>query len=176
MLLPRLHLGSQLESLDLTQHIKWVDLMGHDFENMVNETFSTQLDERFPDLSTMQPGWKVTIIRQGGAPRPSMEVLVTWNHPWFDAMGAKVFHEDLIKTLNAHNGTHKQTIAGLDGNILKLPLEAPLLHTPIEALTDLPVGVKALAKALWEDMRPHFLNRDITWAAWRPIRPSPYKT
>lgn len=166
----------QLESLDLTQHIQWVDLMGHDFENMVKETFSAQLDERFPDLSILQPGWKITIIRQGDTPRPSIEVLLTWNHPWFDAIGAKVFHEDLIKTLNDHNGAHEQTTAGLDGNILKLPQQAPLLPTPIEVLTDLPVGVKVLAKALWEDVRPQFLNRDITWATWCPIRPSPYKT
>lgn len=166
----------QLESLDLTQHIKWVDLAGQDFESMVKETFTTQLDERFPDLSIKWPGWKITIIRQGDAPRPSMDVLFTWNHPWFDAMGAKVFHEDLIKTLNAHDGPRKQTIAGLDGNILKLPPEAPLLPTPIEASTGLPVSVKVLAKALWEDMRPQFLNRDITWAAWCPICPSPYKT
>jgi hypothetical protein len=166
----------QLESLDLTQHIKWVDLEGRDFESIVQETFSKQLDERFPDLSTKQPGWKLTIIRQGDAPRPSMEVLFTWNHPWTDAMGAKVFHEDLIKTLNTYDGPRKQTVAGLDGNILKQPPEAPLLPTPIETLTGLPVGVKVLAKALWEDMRPQFLNRDITWAAWCPICPSPYKT
>lgn len=167
----------QLKSLDLTQHIKWVDLEGQDRETKVRETFSTQIDERFPDLSIMQPGWKVTIIRQRDAPMPSsMEVLLTWNHPWFDAMGAKVFHEDMIKTLNDHNGADKQTIAGLDGNILELPQEAPLLPTPIETLTGLPVGVTVLAKALWEDMRPQFLNRDITWAAWCPIRPSPYKT
>lgn len=166
----------QLESLNLTQHIQWVDLVGHDFEDMVEKTFSNQLDERFPDLSIMQPGWKITIVRQGDTSRPCMEVLFTWNHPWFDAMGAKVFHEDLIKTLHDHNGAYEQTMAGLDGNILKLPQQAPLLPIPIEVLTDLPVGVKVLAKALWEDVRPQFLNRDTTWAAWCPIRPSPYKT
>lgn len=166
----------QVESLDLTQNIKWVDLMGRDFENLVKETLSTQLDERFPDLSLKQPGWKITIIRQSGTPSTSMEVLLTWNHPWFDAMGAKVFHEDLIKTLNDHAEVHEQTTASLNGNILTLPQQAPLLPIPIEVLTDLPVGVKVLAKAFWEDVRPQFLNRDPTWAAWCPIRSSPYKT
>lgn len=166
----------QLESLDLAQHIKWVDLVGHNFENLVKETFSTQLDERFPELSVKQPGWKITIIRQGDTTRTSMEVLLTWNHPWFDAMGAKVFHEDLIQTLNNHIGVHVQTTAGLDGNILTLPQQAPLLPIPIEVSRDLPVGVMVLAKALWEDMRPQFLNCDATWAVWCPIRSSPYKT
>lgn len=165
----------QLQTLDLTQHIKWVDLMGNDFESMVRGTFSTQLDERFPDLSIMQPGWKVTIFRQKDASTPSMEVLLSWNHPWFDAMGAKVIHEDLIKTLNDHDGAHKRITAGLDGNILQLPQEAPVLPTPIEVLRNAPVAVKALSKALWEDVRPDFMNRDVTWAAWCPIRLTTYK-
>lgn len=166
----------QLKTLDLTQHIKWVDPMDQDFENMVEDTFSAQLNERFPDDFFTQPGWKITVFRRRGTATPSMEVLLTWNHPWFDAMGAKVFHEDLIKTLNDHDGADKQTTASLDGNILTLPQEAPILPNSIEVLTDLPVGVKVLAKALWEDVRPQFMNRDVTWAAWCPIRLTPYKT
>ncbi|KAG8159578.1 hypothetical protein KVR01_010215 [Diaporthe batatas] len=166
----------QLKSLDLKQHIIWVDVMGNDFESMARGTFSTQLDERFPDLSSMQPGWKVTIIRQGDTSIPSMEVMLTWNHPWFDAMGAKVFHEDFITALNDPNRVHSQTLSGLDGNILKLAQDPLLLPSPIEAVAGLPVRVKVLGKALWDDLRPQFLNRDITWAAWCPIRPTPYKT
>ncbi|EDN03439.1 predicted protein [Histoplasma mississippiense (nom. inval.)] len=163
----------QLQSLDLTQHIKWVYLTGNDdFEHTVRETFSTQLDERFPDLSIRQPGWKMTVIRQGNA--PFMEVLLTWNHTQFDAMGAKVFHEDFLEMLNADNGAHERT--GLDGHVLRLPQAAPLLPSPIESLKSLPVDLKVLAKAFWEEARPQFLNRDVSWAAWCPIRPSPYKT
>ncbi|KAL1857096.1 Alcohol acetyltransferase [Diaporthe australafricana] len=163
----------QLQSLDLTQHIKWVHLTADDdLERVVDETFRTQLDDRFPDLSIKQPYWKITVIRQGDA--PIMEVLLTWNHPWFDAMGAKVFHEDFVEILNADNGAHERT--GLDGDVLKLPEAAPLLPTPIEILTGTPVDLKVLARALWEDMRPQFLNRDVSWAAWCPIRPTPYKT
>jgi hypothetical protein len=157
----------------LTQHIKWLYLTEHDdFEHRVQETFRAQLDDRFPDVSIRQPGWKITVIRQGNA--PIMEVLLTWNHPQFDAMGAKVFHEDLLEMLNADNGAYERT--GLDGDVLRLPQARPLLPTPIEGLNSLPVDLKYLAKAFWEETRPRFLNRDVSWAAWCPICPSPYKT
>ena len=163
----------QLQSLDLTQHIRWLYLTAHDgFEQTVQETFVAQLDDRFPDLSIRQPGWKITVIRQGGA--PFMEALLTWNHHQFDAMGAKVFHEDLLEMLNADNGTHERP--GLDGDVLQLPQSPPLLPIPIEDLKSIPVDLKHLAKAFWEETRPRFLNRDASWAAWCPIRPLPFKT
>ncbi|KAK4203178.1 hypothetical protein QBC40DRAFT_275163 [Triangularia verruculosa] len=174
----------QLPSLDLTQHIQWNYLPEHDdFEHTVQETFRTQLDGRFPDLSIKQPGWKITIIRQGNA--PVMEVLLTWNHPQFDAMGAKVFHEDLIEMLNAqadaadknNNEAAQERTGLLDGHILRLPQAPPLLPIPLESLTKLPVDLKFLVKALWEEIRPKFIERwDTSWAAWCPIRASPYKT
>jgi hypothetical protein len=164
----------QLGSLDLTQHIKWLYLGGHaDFEQTVQETFRVQLDDRFQDLSIRQPGWKITVIRQEDA--PIMEVLLTWNHPQFDAIGAKVFHEDFLQMLNnAGNRAYERT--GLDGDILKLPEAAPLLPAPIESLKSLPLDLKYLAKVFWEEIRPQFLNRNVSQAAWCPIRSSPYKT
>ena len=62
------------------------------------------------------------------------------------------------------------------GNILTLPQAIPLLPTPIEVLKNLSVDLIHLAKALWEETRFQLLNRDMSWAAWCPIRPSPYKT
>ncbi|KAI1359397.1 hypothetical protein F5Y08DRAFT_332349 [Xylaria arbuscula] len=90
----------QLECLDLTQHINWLYIgADEDFELTP-----------FPDLSIKQPGWNITVIRQGDA--PIMEVLLLWNHPQFDGAGARVFHEDL----RDRSG----------GDIPKLP-QAPLL-------------------------------------------------
>jgi len=164
----------QLHSLDLKQHIKWLHIGERDdFEQTVQETFRTQLDDRFPDLSLKQPGWKITLIRQGDA--PLIEILLTWNHPQFDGAGARVFHEDFLEMLNnAANGAYQRT--GLDGDILTLPQAPPLLPVPIESLKSLPLDLKHLAKAFWEETRPQFLNRDNSQAAWCPIRSSPYKT
>ncbi|KAK9258247.1 hypothetical protein V1519DRAFT_455084 [Lipomyces tetrasporus] len=120
----------QLQSLDLTHHIKWPDLGEHeDFEQTVQETFRAQLDDRFQDVTIKQPGWKITIFRQGNA--PIMEVLLTWNHPQFDGAGAKVFHEDFLEMLNAENGAYERT--GLDGDILTLPEAPPCFHPPSRA-------------------------------------------
>ena len=103
-----------------------------------------------------------------------MELLLTWNHPQFDGAGAKVFHEDFLEMLNAENGAYERP--GLDGNILTLHEAPPLLPTPLESLRSLPVNLKVLARAFWEETRPQFLNRDVSWAAWCPVRTSPYKT
>ncbi|THV49058.1 hypothetical protein BGAL_0213g00040 [Botrytis galanthina] len=164
----------QLESLDLTQHVKWLYIGEHnDFEQIVQETARTQLDEYFPDLSIKQPGWKITVLRQGNA--PSMELLLTWNHNHFDGVGAKVFHEDLLEMLkNVEKGVYERT--GLESNILKLPQAPPLLPDPIESVRSLPVDLKSLVKAFWEETRPQFLNRDVSHATWCPIRTFPYKS
>lgn len=163
----------QLQSLDLNQHIKWIYIESDDdFESKVQETFCTQLDDLFPDLSIKQPGWKITILRQ--ADFPIMEVLLTWNHAHFDGAGARVFHEDLLEVLNADNRAHERM--GLNCDILSLPQAPPLLPAPIERLTHLSVDAKYLAKVFWEEIRPRFLNRDVSQAAWCPIRSSPYKT
>ncbi|KAK7959083.1 uncharacterized protein PG986_003937 [Apiospora aurea] len=164
----------QLDSLDLTQHIKWNQVGEHDdLETTVQETFCAQLDDRFPDFSVTLPNWRVTIFRQGRA--PSMEVMLTWNHPQFDGAGAKVFHEDFLELLNANeNGEYARK--GLEVNSLRLPEAPPMLPTPIEDLKKMPVDIKYLSKVFWEEIRPSALNRDKSMATWCPIRTSPYKT
>ncbi|KAI4601594.1 hypothetical protein KJ359_011725 [Pestalotiopsis sp. 9143b] len=163
----------QLQSLDLAQHIKWLYIADQDdFEQTVQETYRTQLDDRCWDHPNQQPSWKITIIRQGNA--PVMEMLLAWNHPQFDGAGAKVFHEDLIQMLNTENSSNGRE--GLDGDILKLPKASPLLPVPIEKLKNLSVSPPHLGKTLWEEMRPQVLNWDKSLATWCPIRTSPYKT
>lgn len=163
----------QLQSLDLSQHIKWLYIEDQeDFEQTVQETFRTQLDDRCWDVSTTQPSWKMTVIRQGN--NPVMEILLSWNHPQFDGAGAKVFHEDLLQMLNTERSSYERD--GLDGDILKLPKAPPLLPVPIEKLKKLSVSPPHLGKTIWEEMRPKVLNRDKSLATWCPIRTSPYKT
>lgn len=166
---------TQLQKIVLTEYINWLYIEGHDdFEQTVQQTFRYQLDGHLsPDsLYIRDPDWKFTIIRQGDA--PFMEVLLTWNHPQFDGAGAKVIHEDFLEMLNADSGAYKPT--GLHGDTLTLPQTRPVLPEPIESLVSLPVDPKVLGKAFWEDIRPQFLNRDVSYAAWCPIRTRPYKT
>lgn len=112
--------------------------------------------------------------------------MLIWNHPQFDAKSAKVIQEDLVERLNAllADGGASHERAGLEGHVLRLPPARPSLPLPIESLTSLPVDLKYLARALWEERRPQShnnRNRDGSWAAWCPIiRPGPaepsYKT
>ncbi|KAF2010624.1 hypothetical protein BU24DRAFT_356555 [Aaosphaeria arxii CBS 175.79] len=164
----------QLKSLDLKHHIQWLYLgKDIDFEHTVQETIRVQLDERFPELSTKQPDWKITVIWQAGA--AVMEVLLTWNHPQFDGVGAKVFHEDLLEMLTSVDDRGYER-PGLNEDILTLPEAPPCLPTPIESLKSLPLDLKYLARVYWDEIRPQFLNRDVSQATWCPIRSSPYKT
>ncbi|KAM7221900.1 hypothetical protein V8F06_002651 [Rhypophila decipiens] len=169
----------QLPSLDLTNHIQWRHLDEHDdFEQVVQNAFCAQLDEYFLDLGK-QPGWKITIFRQGNSKSRTMEILLCWNHPQFDAVGAKVIQQDLLLSmLNAGgNEAALSDFFSLNGDILTLPESPPpLLPTPIETLRRLPVDFGFHAKAVWEEYGPRFLTRDVTWAAWCPIVSSPYKT
>lgn len=104
-----------------------------------------------------------------------MEVLLTWNHPQFDAVSAKVFYEDFLEMLNnAENRAYERT--GLDGDILIPPQGVPLASNPIESLKSLPMDLKYLVKVFWEETRPRFFNRDLSQAGWCPIRSSSYKT
>lgn len=103
-----------------------------------------------------------------------MEILLIWNHPQFDDAGAKAFHEYFLESLNAENGAYERT--GLNGDILRLPQEPPMLPTPILCLKKLPVDLNYLAKVFWEESRPRSLNQDISYAAWCPIPTAPYKT
>jgi hypothetical protein len=173
----------QLPSLDLEHHIKWIYLEGEDhddFEETVQGTFRNLLDERFPDLEkwAKQPGWKITIVQHEDA--AILEVLIAFNHPHFDGAGARIWHEDFLKSLDtatAENGAYKR--GDLSGNILRLPVAPPMLPNPIESLKSLPLGPKYFAKSLWEEFRPQFFNRlsrDVSQAAWCPIRASSYKT
>ncbi|KAK6193738.1 hypothetical protein LQW54_012164 [Pestalotiopsis sp. IQ-011] len=163
----------QLQSLDLAQHIKWLYIKDHDdFEQTVQETYRTQLDDRCWDLSNQKPSWKITIIRQWNT--PAMELLLSWNHPQFDGAGAKVFHEDFLQILNT--GTSSNEREGLEGDILRLPKASPLLPVPIEKLKKLSISPPHLGKTLWEEVRPQVLNWDKSLATWCPIRTSPYKT
>jgi hypothetical protein len=162
----------QLQSLDLRLHIKWIYLDAHvDFERVFQERFSVQLDERFHDIEGKQPGWKITVMRQ----EESIEMLLTWNHHQFDAVSARVIHEDLLAMLNAAAGKPSSR-PGLNGDILTLPSTPPVLPTPIEDLRALPLSPMFFAKTVYEEIRPQFLNRDPSWARWCPILTSPYKT
>jgi len=70
----------QLRSLDLKRHVNWLYLEDQaNFEEATQDIFRDQLDNEVPVLSAEQPGWKVTVIRQGNA--PVLEILLTWNHP-----------------------------------------------------------------------------------------------
>ncbi|KAF7956432.1 hypothetical protein EAE96_003773 [Botrytis aclada] len=104
-----------------------------------------------------------------------MELLLTWNHNHFDGIGAKVFHEDLLEMLNNfEEGVYERT--GLESSILKLPQAPLVIPDPIESVKSIPVDLKSLVKAFWEENQPQFLNRDVSYANWCPIRTFPYKT
>ncbi|KAI0465886.1 alcohol acetyltransferase [Xylaria cf. heliscus] len=161
-----------LDSLDLSQHIEWKFLASSvDFEATLCQLTISQLDATFPPMDK-QPGWRMVILHQHEA--DFLEILFTWNHPHADGMSGKIFHQDLIRNLNAEGLEDHQESS--EANILRLPGETTRLPPPIEHIMDLPLDMAYLVKTLWEDSKPRILCRTPTLAHWAPIIPLPYKT
>ncbi|KAI0393941.1 alcohol acetyltransferase-domain-containing protein [Xylariaceae sp. FL0594] len=163
----------RLDSLDLRQHIEWQYLgASSDFEATLVQVTMSQLDALFPRMEK-QPGWRMVILHQQEA--DFLEILFTWNHPHADGMSGKIFHQDLFDCLNAEmREDHREEF---DTFTLRLPNDATTrLPPPIERIMELPLDVKYLAKALWDDSKPRVLCRNATLAHWAPIVSLPYKT
>ncbi|KAI1373900.1 hypothetical protein F4677DRAFT_447872 [Hypoxylon crocopeplum] len=142
---------TRLDRLDLGNHIEWRSIESSvDISSLLQEIVASQIDTTFP-LIDRQPGWRIVILRRETT--DELEVVFTWNHPHGDGTSGKIFHQDLLRSLN-EMGEYKPP---RDGNMLMLPKSAPGLPVP-----DL--------------IKPSMFFKDPTQATWAPIQASPFKT
>ena len=161
---------TQLERLDLGNHVEWHFLKRSvSVEAVLHEAIISQIDAPFPDLER-QPGWRIVILRQEMT--DFLEVLFVWNHPHGDGTSGRIFHQDLLRSLNYANATTPD----LNGNIVTLLSSPPKLPVPVEKLSSLPMDAKYITKTLWGLLSPPMLSKHPSQAKWAPIRKSPYKT
>ncbi|KAM7213085.1 Alcohol acetyltransferase domain containing protein [Rhypophila decipiens] len=92
----------QVDTINLSNHIEWrpIDPDKEDYDAVRKELYTEQLDNKFPFLE-IQPPWRMLILRSLKGPTANdMEVIFGFHHCLHDGMGAKTFHEDLVRALN----------------------------------------------------------------------------
>ena len=169
----------RLHRLDLRKHVYWCSLddTSH-LERLYLETMQSQLDSRYDHLST-QPGWRLVILYEVGM--ESMEVLYVWNHPHHDGMSGKIFHQQLLQSLNETVIQNKEPVLtvpeGSDSWFLNLPDCSDKLPPNPELLSSWPMTPGFLLKKLWAELKPSsiFPPGDMH-ATWAPIQTSPFTT
>ncbi|ROW11795.1 hypothetical protein VPNG_04970 [Cytospora leucostoma] len=161
----------QLETIDLRQHVTWhfKDAeLDASIDNVLQEVLTNEVDATFPELDT-RPGWRIVVIHF--QPTNVVEIVFTWNHPHCDGMSGKIFHTDLLRSLNSVGKDAE--IDADDRSTIKLPDSAPVLPPPIEDICKLPLTIPFIIKALWGEYGPTTFRPAL--ARWAPIA-SPYKT
>ncbi|XXG98866.1 hypothetical protein Hte_005196 [Hypoxylon texense] len=171
-----------LDHLDFRNHVDWNTFDNFDdLESHYSATAQFQLDARYTHLAT-QPGWRVIVLQKVGA--DYLEVLYVWNHPHHDGMSGKIFHEQLLQSLNRSvdekNGNDlvdKKNQQDLDTWVLHLPDSSDTLPPPPEVLSPWPMSTAFLLKALWKELKPlSIFPAGDTYATWAPIQAAPYMT
>ncbi|RYP45976.1 hypothetical protein DL768_007758 [Monosporascus sp. mg162] len=163
----------QLERVDFRDHIEWKTVeSSEEFDRLFRESLQSQLDTKFANLGS-RPGWRMSVLRQREA--GFLEVVYCFNHPASDGIGAKIFHETLLRCLN-NRATDDAKSRILKDRVLELPESLDHFTPAQHKITKFPVTVRYAAKALWRDARPPFLSNDPSRATWAPYHISPYKT
>ncbi|KAI1099760.1 alcohol acetyltransferase-domain-containing protein [Jackrogersella minutella] len=187
---PHLHVGIigentadpqfvRLDHLDLHDHVDWRSFDSfNDLENQYLATMQSQLDARYSDLAT-HPGWRVIVLQKVGA--DYIDALYVWNHPHHDGMSGKIFHQQLLRSLNEKAIQNKEpsneTQRDSDNWVLNLPDPSDRLPPNPEILSSFPMTPPFLVKALWKELKPlSILPASTTHATWAPIQATPYMT
>ncbi|RYP30683.1 hypothetical protein DL767_006099 [Monosporascus sp. MG133] len=89
-------------------------------------------------------------------------------------MGAKIFHETLLRFLNRAANDARSRI--LKDRVLELPESLDHFIPAQHKITKFPITVGYAARVLWRYSRPPFLSKDPSQATWAPYRTSPYET
>ncbi|KAI0200212.1 alcohol acetyltransferase-domain-containing protein [Astrocystis sublimbata] len=175
----------RLPHLDLSKHVSWIPYHNPThLEPQYLELMQSELDARYSNLAT-EPGWRVMILHAPGL--AFLDVLYVWNHPHHDGMSGKIFHQQLLASLNraaaasnkpsTANTMPAQQRAGSDSYILELPDPADRLPPPPEVLTPFSMSPKFLVKSVWKEIKPlSLLGTGPAYATWAPVRTSPYVT
>ncbi|ROW08503.1 hypothetical protein VMCG_03065 [Cytospora schulzeri] len=164
----------QLETLDLRRHVTWHfkdSELGASLDNVLQELLANEVDATYPELDS-RPGWRIVVIHFQAT--NIVEIVFTWNHPHCDGTSGKIFHADLLRSLNSVGKDAE--IDTDDRSMIKLPDSAPILPPPIEEICKLPLTIPFVLKTMWKEWGPTTFRPAL--ARWAPIadRASPFKT
>ncbi|KAI0425628.1 hypothetical protein F5Y09DRAFT_321236 [Xylaria sp. FL1042] len=175
-----------VEQVDFAHHVQWVNLSGKDAkdndstvkcEETLPARIERRLDEPYANVKG-RPQWRVLILfKEGGY--PFLDVVFDYSHAFGDGTSGKIFHETLLRILNASSasgGAETQTPI-LKDRILIIPPTAKSLPPPMEKAGKFSVSAKFAVSTAWKELRPLGLSpTSALHANWAPIRTTPYKT
>lgn len=168
----------RLDSINLEDHVTWRSVgKDEDYNTIFHERTQWSLDTWFTDLET-KPGWRITIFCQE-EDLTYIDLIFSWNHAHLDGMGGKIFHETLLRQLNAASNpdTHKPPPYLPDqGRVLEVP-SVLNLPPPQEKLAKHPISAKFTSKTLWQELKPPFIGKKSQNSAfWCPIREDTHRS
>ena len=171
-----------LPSLDLAEHVEWVDLPADaspgDADAAILRALERRHDTPWPGLHR-RPGWKLTVFRRrprggGGVDARSgdededhvtLDVSLAVHHAHADGKSTALFHAALLRALDAGAAPVPPAL-GRD-RVLSLPTgRRPALQPPQEALVPFRTSLAYLAATLWAELVPAWLR-----PAPRPLTP-----
>ncbi|KAI1735623.1 hypothetical protein F4680DRAFT_452708 [Xylaria scruposa] len=173
-----------VDELDFAHHITWEDVddgtAGGDYEETLRDKIEKRLDEPYTNLAG-RPQWRVLILFKKGD-RPYLDIVFDYSHAFSDGTGGKIFHETLLRALNAATTeTEKDGEQNLvlTNRTLKIPSSARALPPPVEKVAKFSVSAKFAISTAWRELRPAGLvaaSSSPAHAHWAPIRATPYVT
>ncbi|KAF2963166.1 hypothetical protein GQX73_g10411 [Xylaria multiplex] len=170
-----------VDQVDFAQNVQWQDINYNnnnentaiDSEENLRHIIERRLDEPEANL-TKRPGWRVLILyRKGGD--SFLDIIFDYSHGLGDGTSGKIFHETLLRLLNATE-IEARTPA-LTNRKLNILLTAKSLPPPIEKVVKFPVSAGFAISTAWRELRPPgFSPASAAQANWAPICVTPYKT
>ncbi len=173
-----------VDQVDFAHHVQWVDIGGDSDnatakprETALQDIIERRLDEPYANMAG-QPRWRVLVL-VGSSGDPFLDVIFDYSHSFGDGTSGKIFHETLLRILNAPT-TSAETEArapALTNRILTIPSTASTLPPPIEKAGKFTVSARFAVSTAWKELRPpRFSSASAAQAHWAPIRTTPYKT
>lgn len=171
----------KIDKIEIGRLITWRTLEpSENYEGIRKQILKTQLDTEFDAVDTQQ-GWRITVLRE--SPTSSLfEAFFVFNHTHFDGMSGKIFHEDLLASLNYESELFRNSgmpfctsMARIDRTGGPLALPPPLEDMALFLTSNL-----WMASYLWKKFRPAMF-RKATPPEWSTVWPRinmelPYET
>lgn len=155
-----------LESLDLGNHVTWVDATAADDYDALHARISReQRETKFPNPER-QPGWRAVFILHEA--RRFIEVFFSYAHAHADGMSGRMFHETLLRNLNSTHTADELPV--LKGRSFKTNTRTNKLLPPQEKLAYWRKGLLWTAGIVAKEVRLLEFKPRITDATWAPIR------